>query len=70
MRDFISTVKSERLRQLLENAITGRGAFRRFKNVLSSHPAEMHNWQAFKDERLKQRIIAWLDEYNVGLSGE
>jgi hypothetical protein len=34
MQDFIATVKDERLSELLEVAISGKGAFRRFKDVL------------------------------------
>ena len=39
MEDFIATVGDERLQELLEVAIQGRGAFRRFKDVLAQHPA-------------------------------
>ncbi len=34
MVDFITTVDNERLAELLEVAINGKGAFRRFKDVL------------------------------------
>jgi hypothetical protein len=34
MEDFIATVRSDRIRELLEVAIMSRDAFRRFKDVL------------------------------------
>ena len=38
MEDFIATVRNPHLRELLEVAIMGRGAFRRFKDVLYNYP--------------------------------
>ena len=40
MQDFIATVSDEHLQELLHVAIQGRGAFRRFKDVLARHPAD------------------------------
>jgi hypothetical protein len=40
MEDFIATVEDEHLRELLWVAIRGRGAFRRFKDVLYDYPRE------------------------------
>lgn len=40
MVEFADSVTEPRLRELLEVALDGRGAFRRFKNVLLDHPEE------------------------------
>jgi len=40
MQDFIATVEDEHLAELLEVAINGKGAFRRFKDVLLGYPEE------------------------------
>ena len=40
MDDFIATVRRPHLRELLDVAIIGRGAFRRFKDVLYTYPHE------------------------------
>jgi hypothetical protein len=40
MADFIVTVGDEHLRELLEVAINGKGAFRRFKDVLACYADE------------------------------
>ena len=61
MEDFIDTVEDEHLRELLWVAIQGRGAFRRFKDVLAAHPRERERWFEFSDARLRQRILDWLE---------
>jgi len=65
MEDFIATVEDEHLAELLEVAINGRGAFRRFKDVLLSYPEERERWFRFKEERTEQRALEWLDEIGV-----
>ena len=50
MVDFIATVEDEHLIELLEVAINGKGAFRRFKDVLARYPEERERWYRFKDE--------------------
>ncbi len=62
MQDFIATVKNERLWELLEVAINGKGAFRRFKDVLLNYPEERERWFHFKDNRVQARALQWLDE--------
>ncbi len=60
MDAFVETVEDERLLELLDVALDGKGAFRRFRDVLDRYPAERDRWYAFKDERLKTRIREWL----------
>jgi hypothetical protein len=60
METFIETVASARLRERLAAAIRGRGAFRRFKDVLAGHPEERERWFAFKDGRVRERVRDWL----------
>ena len=70
MEDFIATVDNEHLAELLEVAINGKGAFRRFKDVLLNYPEEREKWFQFKDERMEERALEWLDDIDVTLSGE
>ncbi|UCC61622.1 MAG: hypothetical protein JSV36_12535 [Anaerolineae bacterium] len=65
MEAFISVVKDERLQDRLWRAIRGRGAFRRFKDVLSSDLRERERWFRFKDERLQERVLAWLESEGI-----
>jgi hypothetical protein len=62
MQDFIATVSHEHLQELLDVAIQGRGAFRRFKDVLARHPAEQQWWFDFQAARLAARAREWLAE--------
>jgi hypothetical protein len=67
MEAFIATVRNPRLRERLERAINGRGAFRYFKDVLLDYPAERERWFQFKQERLQQRILGWLESQDITL---
>jgi hypothetical protein len=60
MQDFIVTVADDGQADRLSIAITGRGAFRRFKDVLSRWPEEFERWHAFSDERKRGRARSWL----------
>ncbi|RYZ04168.1 MAG: hypothetical protein EOO73_25120 [Myxococcales bacterium] len=60
MERFIPMVEDKPLSDLLTQAIDGKGAFRRFKDVLMSHGAERERWFAFRSERLRVFMEAWL----------
>lgn len=67
MLEFIQTVRNPRLQDRLEDAISGRSAFRRFKDVLLNYPAERERWFKFKRECINQRVLAWLEEKGITL---
>lgn len=60
MERFIATVTDPEITDRLEIAITGKGAFRRFKDVLSRWPDELGRYVMFRDERQRGRARAWL----------
>jgi hypothetical protein len=60
MERFIATVADPEIADRLEIAITGKGAFRRFKDVLSRWPEELGRYVIFRDERQRGRARAWL----------
>ena len=70
MEEFIETVQDERLQNKLWRAIEGKGAFRRFKDVLFYHPAERERWFKFKDECLKRRALEWLESLDIEVDEE
>lgn len=70
MDDFIATVEDEHLAELLKVAIDGKGAFRRFKDVLARYPEERERWFKFKDDRVRGRAMEWLDDIDVTLPEE
>jgi Uncharacterised protein family (UPF0158)/Nucleotidyltransferase domain len=60
MEDFAGRVRDPRTRDLLERAIAGRGAFRRFKDALFEFPDLRQAWFAFHDARMERRAVEWL----------
>lgn len=65
MEEFTGTVRDARLRGRLEVALGGRGAFRRFKNILLDFPAERERRFAFRDVRLHAAAREWLGELGI-----
>jgi hypothetical protein len=60
MERFIQMLDEGELRDKLTQAIDGKGAFRRFKDVLMAHANERERWFAFRSERLRVFMEAWL----------
>ncbi|MFC9839316.1 UPF0158 family protein [Rhodococcus sp. NPDC127530] len=60
MESFIDSVTDPDLADRLTIAITGRGAFRRFKDVLAPTPDEFHRYRLFSEERSRGRARQWL----------
>lgn len=65
MERFIATVEDEELRRRLNVAIDGKGAFRRFKDALMSHPVDRERWFAFRSERLRSCMESWLTAHGI-----
>jgi hypothetical protein len=61
MEDFTARVRDPNARELLQSALNGRGAFRRFKDLLELDLPELRGaWFAFHDARAERRAISWL----------
>jgi hypothetical protein len=60
MEDFITRVPDRRAADLLERAIGGRGAFRRFKDTLFEYPELREMWFRFSNARMQRRVIEFL----------
>jgi hypothetical protein len=65
MERFIPMVEDPTLRGKLTQAIDGKGAFRRFKDVLMSYGTERERWFAFRSERLRTFMEAWLSAHAI-----
>jgi hypothetical protein len=65
MERYIATVEEPDLRQKLVSSIDGKGAFRRFKDVLMAYPVERERWFSFRSERLKAAMQSWLDAHTL-----
>lgn len=61
MADFAQRVSDTAAQQRLARALSGRGAFRRFKDELyEEYPELVSVWQAFRDARAQRRAVGWL----------
>jgi len=65
MERFIPMVEDTELRAKLAQAIDGKGAFRRFKDVLMSYSADREKWFTFRSERLRTFMEAWLGAHVI-----
>ncbi len=65
MTEFTASVTNTRLRDRLEIALDGRGAFRRFKDVLAEYPAERERWFRFRDDRVRKATREWLEDHDI-----
>ncbi|MFC1910296.1 UPF0158 family protein [Chloroflexota bacterium] len=68
MVDFIDTVLDEHLAELLGVAIDGKGAFRRFKDVLFNYPEEEKRWFKYKEDKQYERVMEWLDDTGIDIA--
>ncbi len=57
---FMEELDDPNLGERLTRAISGRGAFRRFKDALSDRPELMTTWYAFSNDRQRGRARRWL----------
>lgn len=60
MERFVASVEDETLRERLIIAIDGKGAFRRFKDVLLHYPGERERWFSYRADLLHSFINEWL----------
>ncbi len=60
MERYIPMVEDPDLQGKLTQAIDGKGAFRRFKDVLMNYAPERERWFSFRSERLRIFMEAWL----------
>jgi hypothetical protein len=63
MERYIPMIDDKELQGKLTKAIDGKGAFRRFKDVLMSYGPERERWFAFRSERLRIFMEAWLNAH-------
>ena len=67
MVEFAEKVEDELLREKLSIALDGKGAFRRFKNVIADYPDYREKWFKFRDERINKKVIEWLNSIGIEL---
>jgi hypothetical protein len=65
MERFVASVPDEALRERLLISIDGKGAFRRFKDVLLAYPAERERWFSYRADLLHWHIHNWLVDNEI-----
>ncbi len=65
MERFVTSVADEVLRDRLLVAIDGKGAFRRFKDVLLAFPAERERWFSYRSELLHFHMQTWIEHMKI-----
>ena len=70
MERFVGSVVDEPLRERLIISIDGKGAFRRFKDVLLAYPAERERWFSYRADLLHWHIHNWLEQHEIGTTNE
>lgn len=64
MEEFIDTLPEGRKKNILEEAIIGRGAFRRFKDALYDLGIEKQ-WYQYHDRAYEKITREWCEKYGI-----
>ncbi|MBN2381860.1 hypothetical protein JXQ70_03170 [bacterium] len=65
MMDFIERVANPALKNKLMGSIQGKGAFRRFKDILAKSPHDQEQWFLYQDAAITKILLEWLVSINV-----
>ena len=65
MSQFVAAVHHRRAADLLDRAISGRGAFRRFKDTLFEFPELRDQWFRYRSARTRRRALSWLADQDL-----
>ena len=65
MRDFIETIRDERIANRLSRAIEGKSPFRRFKDELLNYPELREAWFRFHNAAFLELAKEWLTENGI-----
>jgi hypothetical protein len=68
--EFVVTIEDPDLKIRVEAAINGKGAFRRFKDILLTSPDERRRWFEYRDQKMRQRIVEWVHERGIEPTNE
>jgi hypothetical protein len=67
MVKFAAALQDATLRARLDSALSGPGAFRRFKEVLRVNSGEWRRWRRVRAVHVRERILAWLADKALAL---
>jgi GNAT superfamily N-acetyltransferase len=63
MEKFVARLRNPLLREQLKDALaSGRGVFRKFKDILKTSPEVEHLWFSFKERELRKVVWEWYND--------
>jgi hypothetical protein len=65
MEEFIEIVTDPTLKDKLNIAIDGKGAFRRFKDVLVNYPEDRERWFGLRADKLRTHMTTFLESKGI-----
>ncbi len=65
MVEFTEGVEDENFAEKLRIALDGKGAFRRFKDVLMGYPEQREAWFKFEDSKINEAIEEWMKSSGI-----
>ena len=66
MADFVATCSDPVAQEVLNRALEGKSAFRRFKDTLHQRcPSLVGDWHAYQDQRAEQVARGWLADHGI-----
>ena len=64
IEDFCLTILDEKIQKILLISIAGKGAFRRFKDIVKEFEIEM-DWYKYRDKRYRELAIEWCQNNEI-----
>lgn len=64
IEEFIVRLPDQKNREILDDTIRGRGAFRRFKDRIIELGVDKQ-WYTYKEGKIRQLVIEWCKEHNI-----
>ncbi len=62
---FINSIGDPLLNEEIASALDGKGAFRKFKDVLVRFPKERKRWHGYNAKAMREEILEWLKSLGV-----
>lgn len=65
MMDFIANVTNKQLKTKLQNVVQGKGAFKKFKEILSKFSNSLDDWYIYQDAAYTKLLNEWLQQNDI-----
>jgi hypothetical protein len=65
MMDYLDNLNNKQLKSKLASAVQGKGAFRRFNEILNKSPSDQKRWYLFQDAAITKMLDEWLKTLDI-----